>query len=79
MEYLVDMVTIVPQGTSSLKVDELRAAEAVQAADLSKKGHLIRLWPPPLSLGEWRSMGLFQAEGEIEFTNSSSPFPFISE
>jgi muconolactone D-isomerase len=37
MEYLIDMVTTVPQGTSSLKVDELRAAEAVRAADLSRR------------------------------------------
>ena len=66
MEYLVDMVTTVPKGTSSLKVDELRAAEAVRAAELSKKGHLIRLWRPPLDPGEWRSIGLFQAADETE-------------
>jgi len=34
MEYLVDMVTTVPKKTSSLKVDEIRAAEAVRAAEL---------------------------------------------
>jgi len=34
MEYLVDMVTTVPEKTSSLKVDEIRAAEAVRAAEL---------------------------------------------
>ena len=66
MEYLVDMVTTVPKGTSSLKVDELRAAEAVRAAELSKKGNLIRLWRPPLDPGEWRSIGLFQAADETE-------------
>ena len=66
MEYLVDMVTTVPQGTSSLKVDELRADEAVRAAELSKKDHLIRLWRPPLGPDEWRSIGLFRAEDEIE-------------
>jgi muconolactone delta-isomerase len=42
------MVTKVPEGTSSTKVDELRVAEAVRAAELSKSGHLIRLWRPPL-------------------------------
>ena len=35
MEFLVDMVTTVPKGTSSLKVDELRAAEAVRSTELS--------------------------------------------
>lgn len=37
MEYLVEMVTTVPLETDPSKVDELRAAEAVRAADLSKK------------------------------------------
>jgi len=46
MEYLTDMVTKVPEGTSSAKVEALRAAEAVRAAELSKSGHLIRLWRP---------------------------------
>ena len=47
MEYLVDMVTTVPEGTSPVKVDELRAAEAVRAAELAKQGHLVRIWRPP--------------------------------
>ena len=66
MEYLTDMVTTVPEGTSPTKVDELRAAEAVRAAELAKAGHLIRLWRPPLGPGEWRSIGLFRAADEVE-------------
>jgi muconolactone delta-isomerase len=66
MEYLTDMVTTVPEGTSSVKVDELRSAEAVRAAELAKSGHLIRLWRPPLGPGEWRSVGLFRAADEVE-------------
>ena len=46
MEYLTDMVTTVPEGTSPAKVDEMRAAEAVRAAELAKAGHLVRLWRP---------------------------------
>ena len=33
MEYLADLFTRVPEGTSPTKVDELRAGEAVRAAD----------------------------------------------
>jgi muconolactone D-isomerase len=66
MEYLADLVTTVPQGTSPSKVDELRAAEAVRAADLAKAGNLVRLWRPPLGPGEWRSIGLFRAADETE-------------
>ena len=66
MEYLTDMVTAIPEGTSPAKVDELRAAEAVHSAELAKAGHLIRLWRPPLGPGEWRSIGLFRAADEAE-------------
>lgn len=67
MEYLADLVTTVPEGTTPAKVDELRAAEAVRAAELAKAGNLVRLWRPPLGPGEWRSIGLFRAadEGEL--------------
>jgi muconolactone D-isomerase len=61
MEYLTDMVTMVPEGTTPVKVDELRAAEAERAAELAKAGHLVQLWRPPLGPGEWRSIGLFRA------------------
>ena len=66
MEYLADLVTTVPEGTSTARVDELRAAEAVRAAELAQAGHLIRLWRPPLGPGEWRSIGLFRAADEAE-------------
>jgi muconolactone D-isomerase len=56
------MVTTVPEETSPAKVDGLRAAEAVRAAELAKAGHhLARLWRPPLGPGRWRSIGLFRA------------------
>ena len=66
MEYLVDMVTTVPEGTSPVKVDELHAAEAVRAAELAKQGHLVRIWRPPVGPGEWRSVALFRATDETE-------------
>ena len=75
MEYLTDLVTTVPEGTSPVKVDELRAAEAVRAAELAKAGHLVRLWRPPLGPDEWRSIGLFRPESRLE---SSPRYPFIS-
>jgi muconolactone D-isomerase len=66
MEYLTDLVTTVPDGTSQAKVDELREAEAARAKELAKAGHLIRLWRPSLNPGEWRSIGLFRAADEAE-------------
>jgi muconolactone D-isomerase len=75
MEYLTDMVTTVPEGTSPAKVDELRLAEAVRAAELAKSGHLIRLWRPPLGPGEWRSIGLFRAADEAELRQVLDSLP----
>ena len=75
MEYLIDMVTTVPEGTSPAKIDELRRAEAVRAADLAKAGHLVRLWRPPLGPGEWRSIGLFRAADETELRKVLASLP----
>jgi muconolactone D-isomerase len=75
MEYLIDLVTTVPEGTSPVKVDELRAAEAVRAAELAKAGHLVRLWRPPLAPGEWRSIGLFRAADEAQLREVLASMP----
>lgn len=61
MEFLVDMVTTVPAGTSDDEVAGMREREAARAAELIAQGHLVRLWRPPLAPGEWRSWGLFDA------------------
>jgi muconolactone D-isomerase len=75
MEYLVNLVTLVPEGTSQTKVDETRTAEAVRAAQLAKAGHLLRLWRPPLKPGEWRSIGLFRAANETELRQILDSLP----
>ncbi|MDH6121025.1 muconolactone D-isomerase [Kitasatospora sp. GAS204A] len=61
MEFLVDMVTTVPEGTSEEAVAEIRAREAARSRELAAQGSLLRLWRPPLAPGEWRTWGLFSA------------------
>ena len=61
MEFLVEMVTTVPQGTSDDDVAAMRAREAARSAELARDGSLRRLWRPPLAPGEWRSWGIFSA------------------
>ncbi len=61
MEFLVDMVTSVPEGTSEEAVAEIRTREAARARELAAQGNLLRLWRPPLAPGEWRTWGLFRA------------------
>ncbi|MET7595809.1 muconolactone Delta-isomerase family protein [Streptomyces sp. NPDC004082] len=62
-EFLVELVTTVPEGTDPAEVDRRRAAEAVRARELAAGGHLVRLWRP---VGELRSIGVWRAEDEAE-------------
>jgi muconolactone D-isomerase len=62
-EFLVEIVTTVPEGTSQEEVDRRRAAEAVRARELAADGRLSRLWRP---VGEMRSLGLWRGEDEDE-------------
>jgi muconolactone delta-isomerase len=75
MEYLVNMVTRVPDGTSDEAVDDVRQREAVHSRELAAQGLLLRLWRPPLQPGEWRSLGLFAAPDgdQLEETLASMP------
>ena len=61
MEYLVTMTTRVPDGTPEEAVQDIRTREAAHTRDLAARGHLLRLWRPPLQPGEWRTLGLFAA------------------
>jgi muconolactone delta-isomerase len=62
MQYLVTMTTHVPDGVSEEEVDDVRGREAARSRELAARGHLLRLWRPPLQPGEWRSLGLFAAD-----------------
>ena len=75
MEFLVDMVTTVPDGTTDAEVDEIRTREAARSRELAAQGHLLRLWRPPLEAGEWRTWGLFQAADATELESVLSSMP----
>ena len=62
MEFLVTMTTNVPEGTTEDAVTKMREREAVHSAQLARQGSLRRLWRPPLNPGEWRTLGLFEAD-----------------
>ena len=75
MEYLVTMATHVPDGTAEADIQDMRAREAARSSELAAEGHLLRLWRPPLQPGEWRSLGLFAADGpgQLEDVLASMP------
>jgi muconolactone delta-isomerase len=75
MEYLVTMTTHVPEGTPEADVQKIRTREAARSRELATQGHLLRLWRPPLQPGEWRTLGLFAADGggQLEEVMASMP------
>ena len=75
MEFLVDMVTAVPAGTTDPEVAAIRTREAARSRELAAQGHLLRLWRPPLKAGEWRTWGLFQAADATELESVLSSMP----
>jgi muconolactone delta-isomerase len=75
MEYLVTMTTHVPDGTPDQAVNDVRARESAHTRELAAQGHVLRLWRPPVQLGEWRTLGLFAAAdgGQLEEVLASMP------
>jgi muconolactone delta-isomerase len=75
MEYLVNMTTHVPSGTSEATVEDIRTREAAHSRELAADGHLLRLWRPPLRPEEWRTLGLFAADdgAQLEKVLASMP------
>ena len=75
MEYLVNMTTQVPDGTSEAAVEEVRVREAAHSRQLAAEGHLLRLWRPPLHAGEWRTFGLFAADDGVQLEKVLASMP----
>ena len=75
MEYLVTMSTHVPDGTPAQEVDDVRAREAAHTRELAAQGYVLRLWRPPLAPGEWRTIGLFAADGAAELGQVLASMP----
>ncbi|WP_426507748.1 muconolactone Delta-isomerase family protein [Dactylosporangium sp. McL0621] len=75
MEFLVDMVTTVPDGTSDDEVADMRKREAARSAELVASGNLLRLWRPPLAPGEWRTWGLFSADDADQLESALASMP----
>jgi muconolactone D-isomerase len=75
MEFLTTMITEVPEGTPEFEVDDTKAREAVRSGELAAQGHLLRLWKPPVEPGEWRTLGLWQADDEAQLAVVMATMP----
>jgi muconolactone D-isomerase len=75
MEFLVDMVTTVPEGTTEETVADTRRREAARTKELTAQYRVLRLWKPPEAPGEWRTLGLFNATDEDELRQTLASMP----
>lgn len=75
MEFLVDTVATVPEGTTEAEIDAIRIREAARSRELAAQGYLLRLWRPPVEAGQWRTWGLFQAPDATELQSMLSSMP----
>ena len=72
MEFLVDMRTQVPDGTTQDAVDAVRQREAAHSRDLAGRGDLRRLWRPPLNPMSGERWAFSRP---MTATNSKTPSP----
>ena len=73
MEFLVEFALTVPEGTPESEVERRESAAA--AADLARKGHLVRLWKPPVAPRERKAVGLYRADSEAQLDGLLGALP----
>jgi muconolactone delta-isomerase len=78
MEFLTSLVTVVPEGTSEETEADVRAREAIRAAQLARRGHLLRLWLAPLPSGQPRTLGLWRADTEDDLRQIVATLPLYA-
>src|SRR5215469_4455880 len=75
MEHLVTMTTHVPEETPGQTVAGIGARQAAHSSELAGRGHLLRLWWPPLRPGESRSRGCSASRNLAEAQAIRKPMP----
>jgi muconolactone D-isomerase len=68
MEYLVDFIIDVPDGTPPKDVERHASAEAERVEALAKAGIALRVWRPLPDDGRWRAIGLYRADDEADLS-----------
>jgi muconolactone delta-isomerase len=74
-EFLVELVTTVPEGTTDETVDDTKAREAERAHELASTGQLVRLWALRTLPGGSRVLGLWRAQNEAEMQSILDSLP----
>jgi muconolactone delta-isomerase len=66
VEFLVEFKVSIPAEAPEPEVNERVDAEAMVAADLARRGHLVRLWKPLAEQGEITAVGVYRAGSQAE-------------
>lgn len=66
MEYLIDFIIDIPDGTPQSDVDLRMQAEGDRVGVLAEEGHVLRVWRPSPDDGRWRAISLYRADDEAE-------------
>jgi muconolactone delta-isomerase len=75
MEFLVEFDIHVPEGILEAEAEQRMSAEAAASAELARKGHLVRLWRPPVAPGERKALGLYRADSEAHLDGLLDALP----
>jgi muconolactone D-isomerase len=66
MDYLVDFILTVPEGTSASELEQRMTGEGTRVAELAAQGHALRVWKPLPDDGRSRATGLYRAADDTE-------------
>jgi muconolactone delta-isomerase len=77
MEFLVEFVVTVPEGTPESEVEHRQSAEAAASARLAQDGHLVRVWKAPASAGATKALGLYRADTHTQLDGLLAALPLF--
>ena len=66
MDYLVDFIITVPEGTPTSELEQRTTGEVTRVAELAAQGHALRVWKPLPADGRSRAVGLYRAADDTE-------------
>jgi muconolactone D-isomerase len=66
MDYLVDFIVTVPEGTPASELEQRMTGEAARVAELAAQGHALRVWKPLPDDGRFEAIGLYRAADDAE-------------
>lgn len=75
MEFLVEFEIAIPEGAAQTEVEARERAEAMAAAALVEKGHLVRVWKLSARDGRGSVLGLYRATSRAQLDGLLEALP----